>query len=199
MVPGPEDDDLETYWSELRKDQPKIKLARNDLPSIMEMATAKTTTELQEWLRKHPGPLDLPAMVAQGVQMFWHHLTTDLKHIDTVGLIEVILSTQGLPAPELKTFVRALPRTLLERIVQSELGASAGGIHALLSLEVLFRDGRESDYTLTAMPSGGVEVAVQPRNRNVGELRFRLDESFSLQSPGGVESNREEPPNAAEP
>lgn len=197
MAPADEDD-LETYWSELRRDPPQIKLARNDLPGLMEQATAKTAYELQAWLAKRPsrGGSDVTEMVAHAVHVFWANLTTGLKGIDTVGLIEVILSTQNLPAAELKAFVRALPRTLLERIVQSDLGATAGGIHALLSLEVLFRDGREADYQLTALPSGGVEVSVQPRNQRVGELRFRLDESFSLQSPG---SKREEEPDASQP
>lgn len=198
MAPGPEEDDLETYWNDLRKGQPEIKLAGNDLPSILEVATARTTSDLREWRKKLPGTPGLEELVAKGIETFWHHLTTDTKRFDIVGLIEIILSVQGLPAPELKAFVRALPRTLLERIVQSDLGVTAGGIHALLSLEVLFRDDRESDYTLTTIQTGGIEVTVRPRNRE-GELRFRLDESFSLQSPGRVEPTREEPPNAAEP
>ena len=195
-----EEDDLESYWADLREPPPQISLSRNDLPSILEAATAKTQADILVLLRKNNGEVLTPdlfsSLIAKGTQLFWHHMTTGAKAIDTVGLIEVILSVQNLPAVEMKAFIRALPRTLLERIVQSELGATAGGIHALLSLEVLYRDGRENDYALTSV-AGGTEVRLTPRARPNEQLQFRLDESFSLAPPdGGVPSTRAEPPNA---
>lgn len=201
----PPDLDLDADWADLRPPTPEtIQLARNDLPGLMEMALVKTQYDL----RKHIEKLDqttvtgetLANIVTHGVKLFWEHLTAGAKGVDTVGLIEVILSTQGLPAGELKQFVRGLPRTLLDRIVQSKLGAQAGGIHALLALEVLVRDGRENDYNLVTLPSGGIEVTVNARAHNNKSLSFRLDETFSPPKPSHeVESNRAETTNAAEP
>lgn len=200
----PPDLDLDADWADLRTQAPEpIQLARNDLPGLMEMALAKT----QHDLRKHIEKLDqktitsegLGAIVALGVKFFWEHLTAGTKGVDTVGLIEIILSTQGLPANELKQFVRGLPRTLLDRIIQSKLGAQAGGIHALLALEVLVRDGRENDYNLVTLPSGGIEVTVNARAHDNKSLSFRLDETFAPPTPSReVESNRAETSNAAD-
>ncbi len=200
----PDEIDLEEDWADLRPASP-ITLARNDLSSMMEVAAVKTEQDIKQWLKQragkesHPAPLDklLGEIVVQAVAKFWEHLTTGAKAIDTVGLIEIILSTQNLPAQELKVFVRALPRTLLDRLIQSQLGAQAGGIHALLALEVMVRDGHENDYKLTTLPSGGVEVAIQPRAKQGQQLTFRLSETFSLDNaPREVESTRAETPNA---
>jgi len=198
--------DFEEDWADLRAPSP-IRLARNDLPGLLEMALSKTQGDLRTHLeKKFDGvvsaitPDALAELVAKGVSLFWNHLTAGAKGVDMVGLIEVILSAQNIPATELKQFVRALPPSLLQRIIQSNLGAQASGIHALLALEVMVREGKENDYLLTTLPSGGVEASVRPRSATNQTLSFRLDDSFSppVTHPQ-VDLPRAETANAAKP
>ena len=197
-----DDSDLAEYWADLRPAPPQVRLSGNNLPSLQEMAVAQTVQDMQAWAQKSPHLIRNETFVAELVNRtittHQDHLTRNAKRYDITGLIEVILSVQNLSAIELKGFVRALPRSLLERIVQADLGATAGGIHALLSLEVLFREGRESDYQLTALPSGGIQVSLRPRSRPGEILQFRLDETFSLSpTPESVPSTSAEPPEDA--
>ena len=204
MAPTDDPEDLDHYWSDLRPDPPQVRVTGNNLPSLREMALAKTNQDIQAWARQSPHLIRSEAFVAETVnrtiETFWEHLTRDSKRYDITGLIEIILSVQNLSALELKAFVRALPRTLLERIVQADLGATAGGIHALLSLDLLFRNAGENDYNLTPLSDGGIQVSLIPRSRPGEILQFRLDETFSLSpTPEGVPSTSEEPSNATEP
>lgn len=198
------DVDLESDWADLRPPGSNlIQIARNDLPGLMAMALAQTQHDLLMYLQKRPGsetmtPEALSEFVATGVQLFWDHLTKGARGVDTIGLIEIILSAQGIPATELKIFMRGLPRTLLNRILESALGAQAEGIHALLALEVLVRDGRENDYTLTQLPSGGIEVTVRARAHDNKVLSFRLNEEFCPPNPP-QEAPGEETKNATGP
>lgn len=173
--------DLDADWAALRTGaQHSIEIPKKNLQGLMDMAMAKTQADLRAYMQKAETPSTdaLPELVAKGVSLFWGHLTKEARGVDPIGMIEIILSAQHIPAPELKGFVRAIPITLLRRVLESHLGAQAGGIHALLSLEVMVREGRENDYTLTAL-SDGIEVSVRVRARDNEVLAFRLDESFA--------------------
>ena len=201
MVPD-DPDNLDQYWADLRPAPPQVQVSGNNLPSLKEMALAKTNLDMQAWARQSPHLIRNEAfvteMVNRTIETYWEHLTRDSKRYDITGLIEVIISVQNLQAGEWKSFVRALPRSLLERIVQADLGATAGGIHALLSLDLLFRNGQENDYNLTPLSGGGIQVSLRPRSRPGEILQFRLDETFSLSpTPESVPSTSAEPPEDA--
>lgn len=195
----PTDDDLDSDWHILRGDVPKVSLILNDIPSLLTTAKAQTAYGMS---RKHRAASleDWKRFVDDGVEMFQTHLRATAKTLDPAGLLEVVLSVQNIPADELKGFIRALPRTLLDRIIQSDLAGHAKGIHALLALETLVRDNLETDYRLLALPSGGIEVEVLPRTgAQVAAprdrvLRWRLDEQFSTTTtPSDVGLTGEEP------
>ena len=197
-----DDSDLAEYWADLRPAPPQVRLSGNNLPSLQEMAVAQTVQDMQAWAQKSPHLIRNETFVAELVNRtittHWDHLTRNAKRYDITGLIEVIISVQNLQAGEWKSFVRALPRLLLERIVQADLGATAGGIHALLSLDLLFRNGQENDYNLTPLSGGGIQVSLRPRSRPGEILQFRLDETFSLSpTPESVPSTSAEPPEDA--
>ncbi len=186
-MPPEEEEDFESDWRILRPaPDPSVTnpLPINSLAAIMERASKQTLAELKlsgEGVTYNRETL--PALVARGIETYWRHMTTGLERVDIVGLLEIILSAQRLPVTELKTFLRALPRTLLDRILASNFGAVVDGIHALLAIEVLVRDGKENDYQLTSINDGGIEIRLQPRKlgATAEPLVFRLDEHFHLQ------------------
>lgn len=185
---------LEDDWFDLRPQTTTlIQAPESGLKGAIDIAAAKTEQDLTTWAQKNPGALDVPVYVARGMKIFWGHLSDELKGINLTGLIEIILTQQNMSGTELKGFLRSIPITLLQRITESPLGASAKAIHGLIALEVLVRTDLENDYSLTTLPSGGLEVSLLPRKTPRDRLTFTLDESFSLATlPDGVESETRE-------
>ena len=180
---------LEEDWGILRPsgDSPIVSVEKDALKRAMEVAAIKTQVDLSQKLQAQEGTVNVQEIVGLGMKMFWLNLTAELKAIDLAGMIESILMMQGLPADDLKTFLRAIPIGVIKRITESPFGETGKGIHALMALELMVRSNQENDYTLTGILSGGIEVAVTPR-RASGRLTFTLEESFSLSTPQGVES-----------
>jgi hypothetical protein len=185
---------FEDDWSDLRPSTTTlIQTPESGLKGAIDLASAKTERDLLTWAEKNPGALDVTVYIARGMKTFWGHLSDELRGINLTGLIEIILTQQGMSGAELKGFVRAIPVTLLLKITESPLGASTKAIHALIALEVLVRTDLENDYSLTTLPSGGLEVSLLPRKTPSDRLTFTLDESFSLATPSdGVESETRE-------
>jgi hypothetical protein len=110
------------------------------------------------------------------VRTFIESLQSNLKGRDLVGLLSLVLEGQGLEGPELKGFIRALPDKLLQRILDSVLGA-ANGIQALMAIEWHYRQGRLfADYSLGVTSQGQVYAKV-PRP-NDEEIVLYLDDRF---------------------
>ncbi len=180
-----EDLDLESYWKDIR-DLPRIEVnsgKASDLEGALELASEKTLFDLQVELRKHQDMVvttDLLAeLVTLGIRTFMRHWYQGLKEQDLSGLIEIVLEGQRDMSPrDMAGFIRALPSTLLERIVQSVAG-SATGIHALMAIEMARRNGKLNGYRIDK-ESGRIYVEFDHTSEQVQTIRFYLDESFRV-------------------
>ena len=90
-----------------------------------------------------------------------------------------------MPAIEVKGFLRTLPRTLIDRILERLIdnnGSRGTGLQALLTLEALYRDSDlDHDYELERDSNGKLVISFQlDRHRNDGPVSFRLRELFTI-------------------
>lgn len=184
---------LERFWSRLRPARQVVKVEGWDILKAIEVACTKTNAELAGKLKD----LDVSPRVAseiatRAVLAFLDHWYEEIRHGDLVSLIAVILEGRNIPVGELKGFIRALPDTLLERVVQNP-GPKASGIQALLAIEHDFRrTGRsaERDYDLHADPlRGGLSVTFRPPRAGGEAVTFNLGDNFEgISSSSGVTS-----------
>lgn len=190
-----EDNDLETYWAEIRQAPRSIKLVTGAVSNVregLEIAAAKTSHDLQEKFKEMVGkPIDLAFLsnlVGGGVELFLKNWYEDLRRRDVSSLVEVVLEGQTLPVEELKGFIRALPKSLLDRVLkEGGLGSVGSGIHGLLAVEWHFRQASGRDYELRRDPTDDkLVVTAYPNSLNGGAITFRLDEKFELDAPAGV-------------
>jgi hypothetical protein len=181
------EEDLQEDWNVLR---PKPLVQRIDssgsLLSGLDIAVTKTLEDTRIEASRSKSTLIVEAvsrLVEFGARRLFHHFTTDLKQRDTVNLIEIVLSDHALSIDELKGFVRALPQTLLKRIViQGAAMESVHGIHGLLAIELAHRESStERDYTLRKI-GNTLEVTLYPTHLNGKAVTFTLDENFDLES-----------------
>jgi hypothetical protein len=190
-----EDNDLESYWAEVRQAPRSITLVTGRVGNVregLELAALKTSHDLSEKFKASVGkPIDLDfltSLVADGVGMFLKHWCEDLRHRDTASLVEVVLEGRMLPIDELKAFVRALPKTLLDRVLkEGGFGTTGSGIHALLAVEWHFRERSGRDYELRRDPTDDkLVITAYPSSLNGAAVTFRLDEKFQLDDAVGV-------------
>jgi hypothetical protein len=178
-----EDDDLEDYWSDLQKKQiiQVVSGRASDLKSQLEMASAKTAFDMTPMLAEYANrPLDsetLSKMITKTVETFMLKWYEGLRGQNLSGLIELVLEGQDLSVEELRGFMRALPVTLLRRILDSAIGAtgtSGTGIHALMAVEMHLRQRGIPDYTLTRI-GGRLHIEFTDPKRDA-LISFFLDE-----------------------
>lgn len=180
--------DFESFWADLRakkgpvtKDVIQVVGGRtSDVGDMLNIACEKAAFELAKKFRQYSGvsmTTDLLAeVVSTGVRIFMEKWHEGLRGHNLAGLIEIVLEGQSLTPDEMRGFVRALPRSLLERISSSALG-SATGIHGLMAVEFARRQGEVRDYTLR--PESG-RIRVEFVNQQGQEVSFYLDETFKL-------------------
>ncbi len=179
--------DLEEFWEELRI-PPAIAVVSGKASNVregLEVAAAKTAMDLSEkfkaLINKPLTPEALAQVVAGGVEVFLKNWYDDLRGREPATLVAVVLEGQSLPIEELKGFVRALPLTLLQRIVeQGSMGRTASGVHALLAFEYHYRQHRGRDYELRRDIHNKLIVTGYPNALNGQPLEFNLEEMFDV-------------------
>ncbi len=112
-------------------------------------------------------------------------LMVEQRKKDASVLIQLFLEVPSMPALEVKGFLRALPRTIIDRILarlSDANGRRGTGLQALLTLEALYRDSSlDHDYVLERESDGKLILSFQlDRHRNDGPIRFRLRELFTV-------------------
>src|SRR5574338_358920 len=194
----PEDTELEAYWDELKQARlVELSGSVGDFRDSLRDAAAKTAADLQlqffkELVGRQVGSEEIGRLVATAVELFLKNWYEDLRHRDPASLVEVVLAGHTIPVEELKGFVRALPLSLVERIVkQGGLSDSGSGIHALLAVEWHHRQQKGVDYQLHRDPMDSkLVVTTFPAKLGGRPLTFRLDEKFEIQSESGVDPSR---------
>jgi hypothetical protein len=178
------DEDLEEYWAILRppSEITPVSDRASDLQSQLLLASGKTGFDLASRYKEFAGqeltPDLMAKMLAEGIQVFMDHWYDSLRKQNISGLLEIILEGQSnnLTPTEMTEFIRALPSSLLDKVVKSALG-SATGIHALLALERHRRSGTVT-YSIES-----VLGSTQVRFTGPGgqEVSFGLYEAFNLE------------------
>jgi len=170
-----EDLDLSSDWDLLRPSDPKPKEPKYyDLDSIRADIERKAIDHVLLACDKIPGPSkqNLQLIVERSVKYAMHEWTKTLDEQGTEGLIEFFLLGSSLSEEELSGLLRAIPETLLHRILASST-KSATGIHALISLEWHRRNGASAlNYRIDQQ---GQVVFQDPTH---GEIGFFLDDRF---------------------
>ena len=179
-----EEDDLESYWKLLRP-APCIKVASGKVSNLsegLELAALKAERALLRELDKDPGKLTftpIPELVSICIQTLLKGWLDGIHGHGPASLVEILLEDQRLPPGELKGFVRALPQSLILRILQGAPHDVASGIYALLAVEAHFRKTAERDYELRRNGSGVLIVTLEPTETDKAVV-FQLDENFNL-------------------
>lgn len=185
-----EHDELESYWEDIAaaKRSPILVITGRvgDAKGALELASAMTSTIMQ---RRYPGGGNF---IEETIKTFVEQWRMDLLTRGPGGIVELVLEDAKLTIDELKAFIRALPATLVQRIIDNgAASASAKGIHALMSIEHLWRTQRSAfrrDYLLGRHEDGTLMVTVYPARppaeaQGTGpatEVVFRLDDTFDL-------------------
>lgn len=184
-----DDLELEEFWKDLRPN--RIVLVKDSTdpkgPLLLasELAAHELATRFAKWVGQELTAEILAQIVSEGVKTFIEKWSESLKEQNLSGLIEIVLEGQKLTPEELKGFVRALPDSLVERIVGSAV-ASGTGITALMALEHHHREGTlRTDYAIEQQ-HGRVVVRFTPTGRS-GEITFGLYDEFSLEAPKNSE------------
>lgn len=180
-----EEIELEEFWKDLRRSPSftVVKATPNDAKGLLLLASEMAGFEMAQRFAELEGKVltaeTLAQIVSTGVKTFMEKWGESLRNQNLSGLIELVLEGQKLTPAELKGFVRALPGTLVERIVSSAV-ASGTGITALMALEHHRRQGTLDDYSIE-QEHGRVVVRFTPRGRE--PVTFGLYEVFSLDNP----------------
>lgn len=151
-----DESDLETFWQDLRgKQQPSLVISGDkpkDYTFALEEAALKAEFDLHAEIAAMGSTAltsDLLAkLVTKGIKHFIRHWYAAYRNQDVAGLVEFMMDGLNLPTDELKGLMRALPRSLIDRVV-SGVDGTGSGIHALFALEWHFREHNlREDYTL---------------------------------------------------
>jgi len=175
--------ELEDFWKDIRR-QPTLVVVSDrpgDVKSQLLLASEKTAFALAQKFAEDNGqrltPELLAKIISEGVKVFMEKWFEGLRSQDLSGLIEIVLEGQQhkLTPAEMQGFVRALPDSMITKILATAIG-SGTGIHALMALEKHRRvNGQE--YTIEPI-SGQIMVRFTQSGR--GEIQFGLYESFNL-------------------
>lgn len=181
--------DLELYWADLRPY--RVEVSVNQTPVDKQLAAVRE--EALQAAVKHirtscadlqlRDPEAIAALVLDVVFLVMSRWYEHMKHHDLGYLIEVILESQhDLPLSDVKGFIRALPMTILSRLLNESKGPMTG-LHALVACEVRRREGSLSDYDIRVDGARRLIVTFMPPQGAQGlsrePLTFALRDIFS--------------------
>jgi len=185
MAVAEDDGDLESYWKLLRPASLIVKPVSGRVSNLregLELAALKAEQTLLREIEADPGKLtfmpmaDIVTLCIKTLLESWYKGIADHG---SGSLLEIVLEDQRLPTAELKDFIRALPQSLIVRILESAPLNRASGIHALLAVEAHFRSTGDRDYTIRRDPNSVLIVTLK-QTATAEAVTFRLDESFKL-------------------
>jgi hypothetical protein len=177
-------EDLEGDWRLLQRSPIQVVTNRaSDLKSQLEVAGEKTVFELRQHFKQYqdaPLTVDLlSTLVGKAVRVFLAKWQEGLRDQNLAGLIEIVLEGQDLTPEEMRGFLKALPDSLLQKILDSGIHSqSATGVHGLIAIEKHLRQRKVLDYTI-GKDLGRVYVEFVDPETN-GTVRFSLDEFFKV-------------------
>ena len=174
--------EFEEYWDFL-KDTGLVLVTNqaSDFKSQIEIARVKTAFDLETFtkgfLGKELTSEILGTVVSKFVATFLTNWRAGLRDQSILGLIEVILEDDALTPEELKNFLKALPFSLLSRLVDHVSG-NATGVHAILAIEMRRRSSQLPDYDI-GKESGRFYVEFVD-SKTQGLVRVFTDDFFKV-------------------
>ncbi len=183
--PTEDDEDLHSYWSELKlhissaSDTP----AGRSLHHLILRAGKDTERDLRQTMPAIDAASLTSDMLAQfiavGAGVYMQHWHALMREQSLSSLLSLMLASHDLTAVELKTFVRAMPLSMITRAVREQyFTAESSGIHALLAVEFHWRTEGGRDYNLIK-EIDRFTVTVYPARLEGRPISFSLDEVFA--------------------
>lgn len=198
-------EDIEEFWNVIRLERINIKPIEEDSgpESVINDAIAEVVknfpgilySKCDQVLDRLSNPADpnskglfvnnITLILTEFSRELLRALMVEQRKKDSSVLIQLFLEVPSMPAIEVKGFLRTLPRTLIDRILERLIdnnGSRGTGLQALLTLEALYRDSDlDHDYELERDSNGKLVISFQlDRHRNDGPVSFRLRELFTI-------------------
>jgi hypothetical protein len=176
--------DIEKFWNAVRVHRVEVSPSTPGPESIIDVVLERLRAELPETLKGYlRTDLSDPGVFTNAVVDASKILLTALfeeQQKQDIGLmIQLFLEVPGRSPVEIKDFLRAIPRTLLNKILlRMDMNKQMCGLQLMLSLEALFRD-RElhQDYEVTKDTSNRLQIIFYPKETK-SPLSFRLRDMF---------------------
>lgn len=176
--------DIERFWDVVRVHRVKTESEVKGPESVIDLALDRLKTELpktlERYLNKSLGdPLVFTNAIVDASRIILTTLFEEQQKQDISLMIQLFLEVPGKSPVEIKEFLRALPRTLIDRIlIRMERNNQQCGLQMILTLEALFRDGSlHQDYEVTTEGASRLVITFYPKEQQ-GPLSFRLREMF---------------------
>jgi hypothetical protein len=142
---------------------------RSELPSILD-------GYLNRDLRDHSV---FTNAIVDSAKILLTTLFEEQQRQDISLMIQLFLEVPGKDPIEIKGFLRSIPRSLIDRILNRMFSSGKqSGLQMMLTLEALFRDGSlNQDYEVTKDRDNRLQIIFYPKE-HTGPLSFRLRDMF---------------------
>jgi hypothetical protein len=177
-------EDIERFWDAIRLHRVEAAPEEKGPESVIDLALDRLRIELPKTLegylnRNLSDPGVFTNAVADASKILLTALFEEQQKQDISLMIQLFLEVPKQSPIEIKEFLRALPRTLINKILlRMEKNHHQNGLQIMLSLEALFRDGLlNQDYEVTKETSNRVQIIFYPKEQK-GPLSFRLRDIF---------------------
>lgn len=177
-------DDIERFWNVVRVHRVEASPEEKGPESVIEVALERLREELPKTLtgylnRNLNEPWVFTNAVVDAAKILLTTLYQEQQKQDISLMIQLFLEVPKNNPVETKGFIRAIPRTLIDKILlRMEKSKHQNGLQMMLSLEALFRDGQlHQDYEVTKETDNRIQIIFYPKERS-GPLSFRLREMF---------------------
>lgn len=177
-------EDIERFWNLVRVHRVEASPEEKGPESVIDMALERLQAELPDILRGYfnknfnDPTMFTNAMVA-AAKILLTALYQEQQKQDISLMIQLFLEVPKKSPVEIKDFIRAIPRTIVDKILlRMERMKHQNGLQMMLSLEALYRDGQlHQDYEVTKETDNRLQIIFYPKERS-GPLSFRLREMF---------------------
>jgi hypothetical protein len=177
-------EDIEKFWNAVRVHRVEVSPEAPSPESVIDIALARLKTALPKALEGYlKTDLSDPAVFTNAVvdasKILLTALFEEQQKQDISMMVQLFLEVPGKSPVEIKEFLRALPRTLINKIlIRMERAKQQCGLQMMLSLEALFRDKQlHQDYEVTKDMGNRLQIIFYPKETN-GPLSFRLRDMF---------------------
>jgi hypothetical protein len=182
-------EDIERFWNAVRVHRVEALPESKGPESVIDAAIDRLKSELPKILEGYFSTnLNDPSeqrlvftnAIADSFKILLHALVEEQQKQDISVVIQMYLEGSGMSPVEIKEFLRALPRTLINKILlRMDRNKQQCGLQMMLSLEALFRDKElHQDYEVTKEGTNRIVVIFYPKD-NTGPLSFRLRDMFT--------------------